>query len=157
MVKAIPDDYPRVSISLCVNGASDAIEFYKSVFGANERMRIDMPGGMIGHSELAIGDSLLMVADEFPEMNFLSPVTIGGSATGCNVYVEDVDATFAAALAAGATEERPVQDQFYGDRSGMFIDPWGHRWNVSTHIEDVDAEEMARRSDEMMSQMGGDA
>ncbi len=152
MVKAIPDDYPRVSYSLCADGAADAIEFYKSVLGATERMRIEAPDGKIGHSELQIGDSLLMVADEFPEMNFLSPKTIGGSSTGCNVYVQDVDATYAAALAAGATEERPVMDQFYGDRSGMFTDPWGHRWNVSTHVEDVDPEEMARRSAEAMGE-----
>ncbi len=152
MVKAIPDDYPTVSYSLCVDKAADAIEFYKSVFGATERMRFEAPDGKIGHSELQIGDSLLMVADEFPEMNFRSPKSIGGSSTGCNVYVQDVDAIFAAALAAGATEERPVMDQFYGDRSGMFIDPWGHRWNVSTHIEDVDPEELARRSAEAMGE-----
>ncbi len=153
MVNKIPDDYPRVSYSLSVDGAADAIEFYKSVLGATERMRIPMPDGRIGHSEVQIGDSLLMVADAFPEMNFNSPKTIGGTATACMVYVEDVDATFAAALAAGATQERPVEDMFYGDRTGMFIDPWGHKWSISTHIEDVDPDELARRSDEEMKKM----
>lgn len=106
----------------------------------------------VGHSELLIGDSVVMVADEFPEMDFQSPDTIGGTPVTLSVYVEDVDATFRAAIAAGATELRPVEDQFYGDRSGQFKDPWGHRWNVATHIEDVSDEEIARRTTEMMSQ-----
>ncbi|HCB34569.1 MAG TPA: glyxoylase [Acidimicrobiaceae bacterium] len=157
MVKPIPDNYPRVSASLGVAGAGDAIEFYKSVLGATERMRVPMPDGKVGHSELEIGDSLIMVADEFPEMDFLGPDSIGGTPVVLSVYVEDVDAVFAAALAAGATEVRPVEDQFYGDRSGQFRDPWGHRWNLATHIEDVSAEEIAARSEKMMSEMGGSA
>ncbi len=152
MVNPIPDDYPRISASMSVDGAVDAIAFYTQILGMTERMRIDM-GGRIGHSELALGDSLIMVADEFPEMEFQSPKHYGGSPVQMSVYVEDVDATFAAALAAGATEVRPVQDQFYGDRSGMIEDAWGHRWNLTTHIEDVDPDEMARRSEAAMSEM----
>lgn len=150
MVKSIPDDYPRVSPMLCADGANDAIEFYQSVFGANTRLLVPMADGKVAHCELEIGDSLLMIADEFPEMGFLSPKSIGGTPVNLSIYVEDVDATFAAALAAGATETQPVQQQFYGDRSGQFVDPWGHRWNIATHTEDVDPEELARRSKEMM-------
>ena len=157
MVKAIPDDYPRVSYTLTIDGVAGAIEFYKTVFGANERMRIEMPGGRIAHGELEIGDSLLMLADETPEMNFLSPKTLGGTSTIGTVYVEDVDATFAAAIAAGATAERAVETQFYGDRSGVFVDPWGHRWAVMTHVEDVDPAELERRSAEAHAQMEGGA
>ena len=152
MVQPIPDDYPRVSAALSVDGAAEAIDFYINVLGMTERMRIDM-GGKIGHSELVLGESLIMVADEFPEMGFVSPRSLGGTPVHMSVYVEDVDATFAAALAAGASELRPVQDQFYGDRSGQFEDPWGHCWNVTTHIEDVDPEEMARRSEAAMAEM----
>lgn len=150
MVKPIPDDWSRVSVALSCNGAAAAIEFYVSIFGATERRRIDM-GDKVGHSELVIGDSVVMVADEFPEMDFASPETIGGTPCTLSVYVEDVDATFAAAIAAGATQLRPVEDQFYGDRSGQFKDPWGHRWNVATHIEDISDEELTRRAAQMMS------
>ncbi|MCY3585063.1 MAG: VOC family protein [Acidimicrobiaceae bacterium] len=153
MVNPIPDDYPRISVSMSIDGAADAIAFYTEILGFTERMRIDM-GGKIGHSELALGDSLIMVADEFPEMEFHSPKHYGGSPMQLSLYVEDVDATYAAALAAGATEVRPIVDQFYGDRSGMIEDPWGHRWNLATHIEDIDADEMARRSEAAMAEMG---
>ncbi len=153
MVKAIPDNYPRVTFVLSVDGAADAIEFYKSVFGATERMRVAAPDDRIVHSELDLGESMLMVVDEFPEMNSFTPKTIGGTPVIGMIYMEDVDATQAAAVAAGATEENPVEQQFYGDRTGMFIDPWGHRWNIATHTEDVDPEELARRSAEMMEQM----
>ncbi len=153
MVKAIPDDYPRITFVLNVDGAADAIEFYKTVFGVTERMRVDAPDGRIVHSELVLDSSLLMVVDEFPEMNSFTPKTVGGTPVIGMIYVQDVDATHAAALAAGATEENPVETHFYGDRSGMFIDPWGHRWNVAAHVEDVDPEELARRSKEMMTKM----
>lgn len=156
MVNPIPDDYPRVSTALCVDDAAAAIEFYKDVLGATERVRYEQ-GGVVGHSELAIGDSLLMVSDEFPEMGAVSPETLGGTAVSMAVYVEDVDAVFAAALAAGATELRPVEQQFYGDRSGQFLDPWGHRWGVATHTEDVDPDEMERRAAVMMSEEMGEA
>ncbi len=152
MVQPIPDDYPRVSVGLSVDGAADAIAFYTSILGMTERMRIPM-GDKIGHSELTLGDSLIMVADEFPEMGFGSPKRLGGTPVNMSVYVEDVDATFAAAVAAGATELRPVVDQFYGDRSGTIEDPWGHHWHIATHIEDLDPDEMARRSDAAMAEM----
>jgi PhnB protein len=149
-VDPIPAGYPRVAPYLCCGGAADAIEFYKDVFGATERMR--MPGDSpenIGHAELEIGDSIVMLADEFPDHGFRSPKTIGGTPVQVMVYVEDVDAVFARALELGATETRPVADQFYGDRLGQFEDPWGHRWSVATHVEDVSEEEMARRAAEL--------
>ena len=150
MVKPIPDDHPRITTYLCVDGAAEAIDFYMQVFGFTERHRMTFDG-RIGHCELSLGDSMIMVSDEFPEMGVVGPKTVGGTPVSMNVYVEDSDATFAAALAAGATELRPVQDQFYGDRSGQFVDPWGHRWAVAAHIEDVDDDEIARRAAEMMS------
>ena len=155
MVQPIPDDYPRISVALSVDGGADAIAFYTEVLGMAERMRIPM-GDKIGHSELTLGDSLIMVADEFPEMGFGSPKRLGGTPVNMSVYVEDVDATFGAALAAGATEVRPVVDQFYGDRSGTIEDPWGHHWHIATHVEDIDPDEMARRSDAAMAAMSGD-
>jgi PhnB protein len=148
-VQPIPDGYPRVSPYLIVSGASDAIGFYTKVLGATERMRMAGPDGKVGHAELQIGDSVIMLADEFPEMGAVGPRTVGGSPVTIGVYVDDVDATFAAAIAAGAKELRAVENQFYGDRSGQFEDPFGHRWNVATHVEDVSPEEMARRAAEM--------
>jgi PhnB protein len=148
VVKPVPDDYPRVVPYLSVIGASDAIDFYRTVFGARERMRLAGPEGKVGHAELEIGDSVVMVADESPEMGGRSPKTLGGTPVTLMVYVEDVDDVFARALHAGATEVRAVQDQFYGDRSGMFEDPFGHRWNVATHIEDVSAQDMEQRAAE---------
>ena len=150
MVNPIPDDYPRITPYLCVDGATEAIDFYSSVFGFTERHRMVFDG-RVGHCELLLGDSVIMVSDEYPEMGVIGPKTVGGSPISMYVYVEDADATFAAALAAGATELRPVEDQFHGDRSGQFEDPWGHAWGVATHIEDVDAEEIGRRAAEMMS------
>ncbi len=150
MVQPIPDGWPRISTYLCVDGAAEAIKFYTDVMGFTERRRIET-GGKIGHAELELGNSLVMLSDEWPEMGALGPKTIGGTPVSMNVYVEDVDATFAAALAAGASQVSPVQDQFYGDRSGGFEDPWGHSWNVAMHIEDVDDEELNRRAKAMMS------
>ena len=151
-VQPIPDDYPRVTPYLCVDGAAAAIDFMVEVFDATERMRISAPGGLIGHAEVAIGDSIIMVSDEYPEMDVIGPKKIGGTAVTVMVYVEDADATFAKAVAAGATAERPVETHFYGDRGGQFIDPFGHRWNVSTHVEDVAPDELARRSAEMFGE-----
>ena len=145
-VDPIPAGYPRVTPYLCCRGAADAIEFYKAVFDASERMR--MPGDSpenIGHAELEIGTGLVMLADEFPDHGFVSPHSLGGTPVTVHVYVADVDAVFAKALAAGATATREIEDQFYGDRSGQFVDPWGHRWSVASHVEDVSAEEMGRR------------
>lgn len=150
-VKPIPDDYPRVIPYLSIDGASAAIDFYTSIFGATERMRMPAPDGKIGHAELQIGDSVIMLADVFPEMGSPSPKSIGGTPVTVMVYVEDVDAVFARALEAGAVEERPVENQFYGDRAGQFEDPFGHKWFVATHVEDVPPEELARRAEAMMS------
>jgi PhnB protein len=146
-VNPIPAGYPRVSPYLCCRGATDAIEFYKDVLGATERMR--MPGDSpdnVGHAELEIGTGMVMLADEFPDHGFISPLSLGGSPVTVHVFVEDVDAVFARALELGATVARPVEDQFYGDRLGQFVDPWGHRWSVASHVEDVSPEEMATRA-----------
>ena len=156
-VKPIPDGYPQVTPYLCVDGASAAIEFYGQVFGATERMRMDGPDGSIGHAELSLGDSIIMLADEFPDMGFLSPRKIGGTPVTLHTYVEDVDAVFDKALAAGATSLRAVETQFYGDRSGQFEDPFGHRWSIASHVEDVSPEEMARRGAEQAHGEAGDA
>jgi len=149
-VKPIPDGYPRVTPYLHVDGASKAIEFYRTVFGAKERMRLAAPGGRIGHAELEIGNSMIMLADEHPEMNIRGPKSVGGTPVTVLVYVEDVDRAFERALKAGAKELRPVQNQFYGDRSGQFEDPFGHQWNVATHVEDVSPDEMAKRAAKLM-------
>ena len=148
-VQAIPDGYPQVTPYLTVDGAAAAIDFYAKVFGTTERMRMGGPDGRVGHAELQLGSGLVMLADEFPEGGQLSPRKVGGTPVALSVYVEDVDAVFARALEAGATEVRPVADQFYGDRLGMFEDPFGHRWSVATHVEDVSPEEMARRAEAM--------
>jgi PhnB protein len=149
-VKPIPDAYPRVSPHLSVSGAAEAIEFYKDVFGASERMRMAMPGGAIAHAELQIGDSVIMIGDEMPGGTDPSPRTLGGSPVALFVYVEDVDDVFRRALDAGARSVQAPEDHFYGDRVAMFDDPLGHRWNVATHIEDVTPEEMERRAVEAM-------
>jgi PhnB protein len=149
-VDPIPAGYPRVTPYLCCRGAAAAIDFYKEVLGATERMR--MPGDSpdtIGHAELEIGTGLVMLADEFPDMGFISPQSLGGTPVTVHVYVDDVDAVYGRALAQGATASREVENQFYGDRSGQFVDPWGHRWNVASHVEDVSEEEMGRRMAEM--------
>lgn len=131
---------------LIVDGAASAIDFYTSVFGATERMRMPGPNGRIGHAELQIGDSVIMLADENPEMAIHGPKTIGGTPVTLHVYVEDSDAAFERALNAGARSLRPVENQFYGDRSGQFEDPFGHKWNVATHIADVPPDEMEKRA-----------
>lgn len=154
-VKPIPDGYPAVSPYLAVDGADAAIEFYANVFGAKERMRMPAPGGKIGHAELQLGDSVIMLSDAFPEMGHRTARELGGSPVSVALYVEDVDAVFERATAAGATVVRPVENQFYGDRAGSFDDPWGLRWSVATHVEDVPADEMARRAAEMMGGGGG--
>ena len=149
-VKPIPDGYPQVTPYLCVDGAEDAIAFYRTVFDADERLRMPAPGGKVGHAELQIGDSLVMLSDEFPDMGAQSPTSLGGSPVTMSVYVEDVDDVFSRAIGAGAKGLREPQDQFYGDRAGQFLDPFGHRWSVATHVEDVPADEMQRRAAEAM-------
>jgi PhnB protein len=154
-VKPIPDGYHTVTPYLVVNDGAKAIDFYKQAFGATELFRMDGPDGKVGHAEVRIGDSPVMLADEHPEMGFRSPRSLGGAGVSLMVYVEDVDAVFPRAVAAGGKELRPVQDQFYGDRSGTLEDPFGHVWTISTHKEDVSSEEMRRRSEEMMKQHAG--
>ncbi|MEU3479864.1 VOC family protein [Streptomyces sp. NPDC033753] len=149
-VQPIPEGYPRVTPYLCVDGAAAAIDFYVSVLGAVERMRMPAPGGTIGHAELSLGNSIIMLADEFPDMGFRSPKAVGGTPVTLHAYVEDVDAVFAKALAQGARELSPVKDEFYGDRTGRLEDPFGHRWNLATHIEDVPEEEMEQRAKKAM-------
>jgi PhnB protein len=148
-VQPIPDGYPQVIPYLCVDGANAAIGFYGSVLGATERMRMPAPGDKVAHAELQLGDSVIMLSDEFPEMGNLSPKSVGGTPVVLSVYAEDVDAVFERAVSAGATVIRPLEDQFYGDRTCQFEDPFGHRWNVGTHVEDVAPDEMARRMAEM--------
>jgi PhnB protein len=151
-VKPIPDGYHTVTPYLIVKDAARAIEFYKQAFGASERMRLTDPGGRVGHAEITIGDSAIMLADEFPEMGVRSPQALGGSPVSLALYVEDVDATADRAIAAGATVVRPVKDQFYGDRSGTFADPFGHVWTIATHKEDVSPDEMGKRFEAIMKQ-----
>ena len=144
-VKPIPDGYHTVTPYLIVDGAAAALDYYARAFGAEELMRMPGPGGKIGHAEIKIGDSVIMLADEFPEMGAQSPKSIGGTPVTVMVYVDDVDTVFDRAVKAGATSLRPVEDKFYGDRASQFEDPWGHRWNVMTHVEDVSPEEMQKR------------
>lgn len=146
-VKPIPDGYHSVTPYIYVRGAADAIAFYEKAFGAVELMRLPMPGGMIGHAEIRIGDSVVMLSDEMPEWGNKSPQTLGGTSAGLMVYVPNVDALFAQAVAAGASVHKPLADQFYGDRSGSVLDPYGHNWTIATHTEDVPHEEMAARMD----------
>jgi PhnB protein len=153
-VKAKPDGYHTATPYLIVNNAAAAIDFYKRAFGATEMMRMDMPGGRIGHAEIKIGDSPIMLADEFPEMNARGPHAIGGSPVSIMLYVEDVDAVAKQAEAAGAKITRPIEDQFYGDRTGGLEDPFGHHWHIATHKEDVPEDEMARRHEKLLKEKG---
>lgn len=144
-VKPIPDGYQTATPYLIVHEAARALEFYKQAFGATETMRLADPSGKIAHAEMVIGSSPIMLADEFPEMGCHSPKTLGGSPVTLMLYVDHVDEFFGQALAAGATLVRPVEDQFYGDRSGTLSDPFGHLWIVATHVEDVALEDIHRR------------
>lgn len=144
-VKAIPAGYHTVTPYLAIKNAAMALEFYKQAFGAAETVKLMMPDGRLGHAEIRLGDSVIMMADEFPEYGGKSPETLGGSPVSVHLYVEDVDTFFKKALAAGAKERKPVLDQFYGDRSGQLEDPFGHVWCVATHKEDVSPEEMQKR------------
>lgn len=152
-VQPVPENYPRLSPYLAVAGATDAIAFYCDVFGFARRGDVmTAPDGRVGHAELELGGSLLMLADEWPEAGNMGPVSVGGSPVMLSIYVDDVDAVHAKAVAAGATSVREPEDEFYGDRMAAVVDPWGHRWSIATHIEDVDAEEMGRRA---AAAMGG--
>ena len=145
-VKPIPEGYHSITPYLIVRGAAKAIEFYKKAFGATELFRFAAPGGKIGHAEIKIGDSPIMLADEFAEMGYHGPQSLGGSPVSIMLYVEDVDGVFNRAVDAGASVKEALQDKFYGDRTGTLIDPFGHRWHVSTHKEDVSIKEMERRA-----------
>jgi PhnB protein len=145
-VKAIPPGYEGAVPYICCKGAAKAIDFYKKAFGAAELYRMGAPGGLIGHAEVKIGGAIIMLADEYPDMGFLSPQTIGGTSVNIYIYVEDVDAVAKQAIDAGAKVLRPLTDQFYGDRNVQFEDPFGHRWSFGTHVEDVPFEEIQRRA-----------
>ena len=145
-VKSIPEGYHSVTPYLIIGGAADAIEFYKNSFGATELFRFPAPGGKIGHAEIKIGDSPVMLADEHPDMGYKGPQSIGGSPVSLMIYVEDVDTVFNRAVEGGATVKEAVQDKFYGDRVGSLIDPFGHVWHVATHKEDLSIEEMQSRA-----------
>jgi PhnB protein len=149
-VQPIPAGYHSVTPYLILRDASAAIEFYKQAFNATEIMRLNGPDGSIAHAEIKIGDSPVMMSNECPEMGFSSPASYGGTPVSLMIYVEDCDRVFAQALAAGATEVKPLQDQFYGDRSGTLTDPFGHVWTVATHKEEVSPEEIHKRLAAMM-------
>ena len=154
-VRPIREGYSTVTPYLFIKGAASAIDYYKKVFGAQEIMRLNAPNGLIGHAELRIGDSMIMLSDENPQWGNKSPQTLGGSATSLHVYVKDVDSVVQGAVDAGAQLIRAVKDQFYGDRSGSLLDPFGHLWSVATHIEDVSPEEIKKRMAAVMSQAAG--
>lgn len=154
-VKAIPEGYEGATPYLVIKGATNALEFYKKAFGATEIMRMPAPGGKIGHAEIRIGNAIIMLADEFPEMNHKSPQSLGGTPVSILVYVPDVDAFVKRAVAAGAKALSPVETKFYGDRSGGLEDPFGHHWHIATHVEDVPPDEMKKRAEAFMKPKGG--
>jgi PhnB protein len=154
-VKPIPDGYPSLTPYLIVADGAGAIAFYERVLGAKLRLRLEAPNGKIGHAELEIGDSVVMLADEHPPHDAWAPAHFGGSPVTLHLYVDDADAVVARAISAGAALKRPVENQFYGDRSGSFADPFGHIWHVATHIEDVSPEEIDRRAAEAMKKGQG--
>lgn len=145
-VKPVPEGYHSITPYLIIRGAAEAIDFYKKAFGATELMRMPAPGGKIGHAELKMGDSHVMLADEMPEMGYRAPQSPGSSPVSLMLYVDNVDRTVELAVAAGAKIVRAVKDEFYGDRSGTLHDPFGHTWTIATHIEDVPPEEMEKRA-----------
>jgi PhnB protein len=151
-VRPVPEGYHTATPYLYVKGGVKALDFYKKAFGATELMRMEGPGGSIGHAEIKIGDSPIMLADESPEMGARSPESYGGSAVGLMLYVPNVDETVKRAVGAGAKLDRAVEDKFYGDRMGSIIDPFGHIWYIATHVEDVSPDEMKRRAEAMMAQ-----
>jgi len=154
-VKPIPEGYHSVTPYLIIKGAADAIEFYKKAFGATELFRFPAPDGKIGHAEIKIGDSPIMLADEFAEMGHKGPRALGGSPVSLMIYLEDVDTVFNRAVEAGASVKEAVQDKFYGDRAGTLTDPFGHVWHVSTHKEDVSMEEMEERAKQASAKASG--
>jgi PhnB protein len=154
-VQPIPDGYRTVTPYLTVDGAKKAIEFYKRAFGAKERSIMPGPGDTIGHAELEIGDSIVMLSDPFPQSSIKAPTELGGTTAGVFLYVEDVDEVFKQAIDAGATETMAPDNMFWGDRFGSVTDPFGHSWQIATHVEDVSPEDMAERAKEAMASMAG--
>jgi len=152
-VKPIPDGYHSLTPFLTVHDAAAAIEFYKQAFGAVERGVMKGPDGKIMHAELMIGDSIIMLSDEFPEFGAVSPQTVGGSGMGLHIYLDGVDAAFDRAVKAGAQVEMPVMDQFWGDRYGKLKDPYGHKWSIATHTKDLSMDDMKKGMDDAMSKM----
>lgn len=152
-VQPIPAGFHSITAYLSIRDAARALDFYKRAFGAKELLRMQGPDGKIGHAEVRIGDSRVMLADEFPSMEFLGPQSRGGTTVMLHLYVKDVDATVATATAAGATVKRPIKDEFYGDRTGTIQDPFGHLWYIATHKEDLSPAEIRRRSEEAMKKM----
>jgi PhnB protein len=152
-VKPIPEGYHTLTPYIEIENAGEAIEFYKRAFGAKEQVRMDAPGGRIGHAELEIGDSLLMLADPFPQSSIRTPKAVGGTTVNLFMYVEDADAVVQQAVDSGATVTRPVENMFWGDRFGIVTDPYGHTWSIATHVEDVSPEEMEERSKAAMAAM----
>lgn len=148
--RTTPDGYHSVTPYLIIKGAADAIDFYNRSFGATELLRMMRPDGKVGHAEIRIGDSTIMLADEHPEMGYRSPQSLGGAGVSLMLYVDRVDEVFNRAVASGAKELQSVKDQFYGDRSGTLQDPFGHTWTVATHLEDIAPEEMRRRAEKFM-------
>jgi PhnB protein len=148
-VKPIPDGYSAVTPYLTVKGAAAAIEFYKQAFGAEQILRLDAPDGSVAHAEIRIGGAVIMLSEENRDWGTTSPTTLGGTASAIMLYVTDADVVFNRAVAAGATVKMPIADQFYGDRSGSIVDPYGHQWSIATHIEDVSPEEIDRRAAKM--------
>ena len=153
-VSPIPEGYHSVTPYLVMKNAAAAIEFYKEAFGAVELLRMAAPGGKIGHAEIKIGDSPVMLADEYPDMGFKGPESLGGTPVSLMIYVDDVDKIYPQAIVAGGKEVRPLRNQFYGDRSGTLTDPFGHVWTISTHVEDVSEEELAKRAEAAMKEAG---
>jgi PhnB protein len=155
MVKAIPAGYEGATPYLIVKGAGDALEFYRKAFGATEIMRISAPEGKVGYAEIKIGSAIVMLADEFPDMNCKSPQSLGGTPVSIMVYVQDVDRFIDHAVSAGAKVLRPVENKFYGDRAGSLEDPFGHQWHFATHVEDVPPDELATRAEAFMKRQDG--
>ena len=155
-VKAIPEGYEGATPYLVIKGAASALEFYRKAFGATEIMRMPAPGGTIGHAEIKIGKAIIMLADEFPDMDYKSPQAYGGTPVSIMIYVPDVDRFVQRAVDAGAKLVRPVEDKFYGDRGASLEDPFGHQWHFATHVEDVPPDEMEKRAQAFMKQQGGE-
>jgi PhnB protein len=153
----IPEGYHTLTTYLTMDNAAEAIDYYKDVFGAKERIRMEAPDGKIGHAELEIGDSLLMLSDAFPGATSRPPTELGGTTAGAFMYVEDVDGVVKRAVESGATITMEIADQFWGDRFGSITDPFGHSWSIATHVEDVPPEEMAERAKAAMAEMSGPA